>query len=106
MPGSAPLALVQGVPKPATHWEVPLLTEDLSDLHGFDPALLTWKDLSKPNAGKAPSPRDSFGFAAAGGKIYVHGGENINGECLLLVALSAELSECQIWPRSDCAGSV
>ena len=42
----------------------------------FDPVELTWSDMSSKISGVAPSPRLGHGFAAAGGKLFVHGGYN------------------------------
>ena len=48
--------------------------ELLDDLHMYDPAAAAWTDLSAALNGTPPSPRYGHGFAAAGGKLYVHGG--------------------------------
>ena len=54
----------------------------LNDLHEYDPATLAWTDLSAAISGTPPSPRLSHGFTSAGGKLYVHGGnEGGNGMC-------------------------
>jgi hypothetical protein len=47
------------------------------DLYSFDPAAMLWAPLS-PAAGSAPSPSERYwyGFAAVGGKLYVHGGSS------------------------------
>jgi hypothetical protein len=42
----------------------------------FDPVELTWSDMSSKISGVAPSPRFGHGFAAAGVKLFVHGGYN------------------------------
>ena len=52
---------------------------DLNDLHAYDPASRNWTNLSAPAAGVPPARRDSHGFAASGGLLYVHGGESSNG---------------------------
>ena len=52
---------------------------DLNDLYAYDPVARSWTNLSVPAAGVPPSRRDSHGFAAAGGLLYVHGGESSNG---------------------------
>lgn len=52
----------------------------MNDLHVYDPFTKSWTDLSSPASGIPPSPRDSHGFTAAAGKLYVHGGEVGNGE--------------------------
>ena len=40
----------------------------------FDPANVSWTDLSVPASGTPPAARNSHGFAAEGGLLYVHGG--------------------------------
>jgi hypothetical protein len=52
--------------------------EPRADLFAFDPATLTWVELS--GLGVAPGPRRMHGLAAADGKLYVHGGDNVSGE--------------------------
>ena len=52
---------------------------DLGDLHAYDPVARSWTDLSTPAAGFPPVRRDSHGFAAARGLLYVHAGQNQNG---------------------------
>jgi hypothetical protein len=47
----------------------------LNDFFAFDPVKMTWTNLSGLVSGALPSPRHSFGFASAGGKIFVFGGE-------------------------------
>jgi hypothetical protein len=51
----------------------------VATLFKFDPSAMTWKDLSSAVTGPSPLPRNSHGFAAAGGKLYVHAGWN--GQC-------------------------
>ena len=51
----------------------------LGDLHVYDPAAMAWTDLSAAASSDPPSPRASFGFAPAMGKLYVHGGQGENG---------------------------
>ena len=60
----------------------------LGDLFAFEPATLTWTELAAPAVrGSPPSPRFMHGFAAAEGRLYVHGGvRGGNGE--FKVALS------------------
>ena len=53
---------------------------DLNDLHVYDPVAASWADLSNPASGSPPSARDSHGFAAAGGLLYMHGGQGATGE--------------------------
>ncbi len=52
----------------------------LQDLHVYDPATMAWTNLSTAASGTPPSGRESMGFAAAGGKLYVHGGFDDSGE--------------------------
>ena len=42
---------------------------------------MAWTNLSATASGAPPSPRDSHGFASAGGKLYVHGGEFCEASC-------------------------
>jgi hypothetical protein len=51
----------------------------LSDLLEFDPKTGAWVALGDGAAGAGPSPRYGHGFAAAGGKLYVLGGESTTG---------------------------
>ena len=51
----------------------------LGDLHAYDPAAMVWTDLSAAASSDPPSPRASFGFAPAMGKLYVHGGQGEDG---------------------------
>ena len=53
----------------------------LGDLHVYDPVAMTWTNLSAGASGTAPSARYGHGFTAAGGRLYVHGGEGSIGEC-------------------------
>ena len=46
----------------------------LNDLHAYDPVAMAWTDLSTAISGEPPSPRWNLGFAAAGGRLYAHGG--------------------------------
>ena len=59
---------------------LPARAGDLNDLHTYDPISQAWIDLSAAVSGVPPSSRDSHGFKAAGGILYVHGGENSDGE--------------------------
>ncbi len=52
----------------------------LADLHVYNPSTRAWTDLSVATAGAPPAARLGHGFAAAGGKLYVHGGWNGSGE--------------------------
>ncbi len=47
----------------------------LDDLFSFNIATMTWTLLSAAN-GIRPAARCGHGFASAGGKLYVHGGES------------------------------
>ena len=53
--------------------------ERLNDLFAFDLDNLAWIDLSIPIAGTPPQSRSEPGFAEAGGKLYVHGGQGETG---------------------------
>ena len=53
----------------------------LGDLHAFDLGTGAWADLSAAASGTPPSPRAFHGFASAGGKLYVHGGEFCDPDC-------------------------
>ena len=55
----------------------------LGDLHAYDPAAMAWTDLSAAASGTPPSPRDFHGLASAGGLLYVFGGWDGAGGCLL-----------------------
>jgi hypothetical protein len=46
----------------------------LDDLHAFDPATMTWTNLSVADDTGRPSARSNHGFTSAGGLMYVHGG--------------------------------
>ena len=47
----------------------------LGDFFAFDFASVTWI-VPPAAAGLSPPPRYGHGFAAAGGRLYVHGGSN------------------------------
>ena len=51
----------------------------MNDLRVFEPATLTWTDISVPAAGFVPAPRSSHGFTAVRGRLYVHGGYGKSG---------------------------
>ena len=53
---------------------------EFDDLFVFDPAAAAWTDLTALAAGDPPAGRDSLGFAAAAGRLYVYGGERGYGE--------------------------
>ncbi len=46
----------------------------LNDIHEFDPATLTWTELSDLVTGDEPVPRSEHAMAAMGAKLYVFGG--------------------------------
>ena len=51
------------------------LAGELDDLHVFDPASMTWGDLSGAISGMPPAARSDMGMTAyADGKLYVFGG--------------------------------
>ncbi len=71
---------------PAEHNFPPAVADPLSgffnDLHVYDPANMTWTDLSAAVSGTPPSPRYGHGFAGAGGVLYSFGGLGVNnGGC-------------------------
>ena len=47
-----------------------------NDLLQFDPATMTWVDLTSSIRGTPPAPRDCHGFAALDGKVYIYGGNS------------------------------
>jgi hypothetical protein len=49
----------------------------LDDLHAFDPATMTWTNLSAADDAGRPSARSYHGFTSARGLLYVHGGYGI-----------------------------
>ena len=52
----------------------------LDELLMLDPRTLHWTQVTNSSHGKAPSPRFGHGFCAAGGRLYVHGGQSTTGE--------------------------
>jgi hypothetical protein len=60
-------------------WDLVSLADSLDDLHAFDPATMTWTLLSAANDAPRPSARHSHGFTSAGGRLYVHGGQDSLG---------------------------
>ncbi len=66
----------------------------LGDLHVYDPITMTWEDLSAAASGTPPSARCEHGFAAAGRKLYVHGGVLCN---LLWQGDGAWLSDMHVY---------
>ena len=52
----------------------------VNDLHAYYPVNQTWTNLSTPVSGTPPSPRIGHGFTAAKGRLYVHGGQDSNGD--------------------------
>ena len=54
----------------------------VNDLHVYDPAATAWANLSAVAEGAAPAVRYEHGFASAGGELYVHGGEDGDGNPL------------------------
>jgi hypothetical protein len=60
-----------------------LIAGPLNDMHVFDPASMTWTDLSNNMIGELPPARRFPGFTSAGGRLFVLGGSTMfNGECL------------------------
>jgi hypothetical protein len=62
------------------------LAGELDDLHRFDPTSGTWEQIVAPSPVNAtavvawPTARDSAGFAATGGQLYLTNGFDGNGE--------------------------
>ena len=54
----------------------------LGDLQVYDPVAMAWTDLSAAASGTAPSPRFFHCFTAAQGRLYVHGGWDVNNNPL------------------------
>ena len=44
----------------------------------YNPSLMLWTDLTSLVTGVPPSVRASYGFASAGTKLYVFGGNTCN----------------------------
>jgi hypothetical protein len=61
----------------------PLSAGLLDDLYSFDPADMTWTQLSAADDAVRPSARSGHGFTSAGGRLYVHGGIEFIGEIML-----------------------
>jgi hypothetical protein len=51
-----------------------------NDLHVYDPVAGAWTDLSAAISGSPPSTRWGHGFTSAGGKLYVFGGSDDQGD--------------------------
>jgi hypothetical protein len=47
-----------------------------NDFHVYNPATMTWFDLSGHVLGTPPTARFMHGFTSAEGKLYVHGGNS------------------------------
>jgi hypothetical protein len=45
-----------------------------NDFHVYNPATMTWFDLSGHTLGTPPTARYKHGFSSMEGKLYVHGG--------------------------------
>jgi N-acetylneuraminic acid mutarotase len=54
----------------------------LGDFLSFDTTTMFWIDLAYAASGTAPTARAAHGFTSAGGKLYVHGGQNKHYESL------------------------
>jgi N-acetylneuraminic acid mutarotase len=52
----------------------------LNDLHVYDPVAGAWTDLSAAVSGTPPLTRWGHGFTFAGGKLYVFGGWDDQGD--------------------------
>jgi N-acetylneuraminic acid mutarotase len=74
-----------------------------NDFHVYNPATMTWFDLSSHALGTPPTARFQHGFTSAGGKLYVHGGYGINADgnegdgCSLSFSPSLPLSPPPLW---------
>ena len=55
-----------------------------NDFHAYNPASMTWFDLSSHALGTPPTARRDHGFTSAGGLLYVHGGWSSYGDALSL----------------------
>ncbi len=62
-------------------------TDYFNDLHVYNPATMTWFDLSGHALGAPPVPRAQHGFTSTGDKLYVHGGSSYYGELIRPAAL-------------------
>jgi hypothetical protein len=62
---------------PHSRRRLPPSTELIDDLYSFDPATMTWTQLSPAHDAPRPSARFEHGFTSAGGRLYVHGGYGI-----------------------------
>ena len=51
-----------------------------NDFRVYNPASMTWFDLSDHALGTPPTARSYHGFTSAGGKLYVHGGWGIRAD--------------------------
>jgi hypothetical protein len=52
----------------------------LNDLHVYDPVGGAWTDLSGAVSGSRPTVRMLHGFTSAGGRLYIFGGKDAQGE--------------------------
>jgi hypothetical protein len=65
-----------------------------NDLHLYDPASVTWFNLSSHARGSPPCERTEHGFAWVGGKLYVHGGRGKEGNTNILALASQGIEKC------------
>ena len=54
----------------------------MDDLYSFDTVKQHWKNISSFVMGTPPNARACHGFTEESGKLYVHGGANMNGTFL------------------------
>jgi hypothetical protein len=52
----------------------PIAGQTTGDLYGYNLASKNWTNLNSAIASTQPAVRSSHGFAAAGNRLYVHGG--------------------------------
>ncbi len=66
----------------ADHLPITVTAARNNDFHVYNPATMTWFDLSGHALGTPPTARSGHGFTSAGGKLYVHGGYDGSGELI------------------------
>ncbi len=71
------------------------LSDVLNDLFVIDSVALTSVDLSHVGHGKPPFPRLYYGYTAAGGKLYVFGGNIGSGIACFLANLDGKRTNTQ-----------
>jgi N-acetylneuraminic acid mutarotase len=79
---------------------LPLCAGSLEDMYVYDPATMTWTDLSKAAAGVPPAGRYGQAFIEAGGLLYVHGGWNGAGDWRMIESFAVVVWRaiwCMAW---------